>query len=140
MQLDVLATDRLRSRERTPDREVTTSLDRHRQAETAIHLRGWLRLECQAGVEPLRRLCGLLPELRVVMLHGVSARDGWARLVRRHPQVVAPLEVVPTFHTSDRAFIGSSEVRADRMTALREAFARTASVLHRTSPHPASPA
>ena len=42
--------------------------------------------ELEAGVEPLRRLCGLLPELRVVMLHGGSARDGWARLVRRHPR------------------------------------------------------
>ena len=52
--------------------------------------------ELEAGVEPLRRLCSLLPELRVVMLHGGSARDGWARLARRHPRVVAPFEVVPT--------------------------------------------
>jgi hypothetical protein len=96
--------------------------------------------ELEAGVEPLRRLCGLLPELRVVMLHGGSARDGWARLARRHPRVVAPFEVVPTYHTSPRAFIAPPEIRAARMTALREAFARTASVLHRTSPHTASPA
>ena len=36
--------------------------------------------ELEAGVEPLRRLLKLLPSLRVVMLHGVSARtagDGW---------------------------------------------------------------
>jgi hypothetical protein len=74
------------------------------------------------------------------MLHGGSAQNGWARLVRRHPRVVAAFEVVSTYHTSNRAFIGSSEVRAARLTALREAFARTVSVLHRTSPHPASPA
>ena len=36
--------------------------------------------ELEAGVEPLRRLCDLLPDLRDVMLHGVSARTaghGW---------------------------------------------------------------
>ena len=86
--------------------------------------------ELEAGVEPLRRLCALLPELRVVMLHGASARDGWARLTRRHPEVVTRLEVVPTYHTSSQAFIGPADVRAARMTALREAFARGASVIH----------
>ena len=99
--------------------------------------------ELEAGVEPLRRLCDLLPELRVVMLHGVSARDGWARLVRRHPEVVAPFQVVRTHHTSNRAFIGPPEVSAARMTELREAFAQTASVLTRPVPiqlPPRSPA
>jgi hypothetical protein len=36
--------------------------------------------ELEVGVEPLRRLCGLLPELRVVMLHGGqrgTAGHGW---------------------------------------------------------------
>ena len=90
--------------------------------------------ELEAGVESLRRLCDLLPELRVVMLHGRSAWDGWARLVRRHPEVVALFEVVRTYHTSSQAFIGPPEVRAARLTALREAFARTASVLTRPVP------
>lgn len=77
------------------------------------------------------------------MLHGVSARDGWARLVRRHPEVVAPFRVVRTYHTSSQAFIGPPEVRAARMTALREAFAQTASVLTQPVPiqlPPSSPA
>ena len=34
----------------------------------------------EAGVEPPQRLWVLLPELRVVMLDGGSARDGWTRL------------------------------------------------------------
>jgi len=86
--------------------------------------------ELEAGVEPLRRLLGLLARLRVVMLHGGSARDGWRRgLARRHPDLVLRLEVVPTYHTSNQAFIGPPEVRAARMTALREAFARTARIL-----------
>jgi hypothetical protein len=82
--------------------------------------------ELEAGVEPLRRLLGLLPKLRVVMLHGRDAQAGWRRLERRHPDLVSRLEVVPTYHTSNQAFIGPAEVRAARMAALREAFARTA--------------
>jgi hypothetical protein len=85
--------------------------------------------ELEAGVEPLRRLLGLLPRLRVVMLHGEAAKNGWRRLERRHPDLVARLEVVPTFHTSNQAFIGPSEVRAARMAALREAFTQTARIL-----------
>jgi len=85
--------------------------------------------ELEAGVEPLRQLLGLLARLRVVMLHGGSARDGWRRLARRHPGLVLRLEVVPTYHNSNQAFIGPPEVRAARMTALREAFARTARIL-----------
>jgi len=85
--------------------------------------------ELEAGVEPLRRLLGLLDRLQVVMLHGGSARDGWKRLARRHPGLVAQLEVVPTYHTSSQAFIGPPEVRAARMTALKEAFAQAAQIL-----------
>jgi hypothetical protein len=85
--------------------------------------------ELEAGVEPLRRLLGLLPRLQVVMLLGGSARDGWERLVRQHPGVAPRLEVVQTYLTSSRAFIGSPEVRAARMAALRAAFAQTARIL-----------
>jgi hypothetical protein len=85
--------------------------------------------ELEAGVEPLRQLLGLLPRLQVVMLHGGSARDGWRRLVRRHPDVALWLEVVPTYHTSSQAFIGPPEIRATRMAALKTAFARTAQLL-----------
>ena len=85
--------------------------------------------ELEAGVEPLRRLLGLLARLRVVMLHGGSAQDGWRRLARRHPDLALGLEIVPTYHTSNQAFIGPHEVRAARMAALTEAFARTARIL-----------
>ena len=63
--------------------------------------------ELKAGVKPLCRLLGLLPRLRVVMLHGGSAKDGWKRLAQQHPDLVSRLEVVPTFSTGDRAFIGA---------------------------------
>ena len=85
--------------------------------------------ELEAGVEPLRRLLGLLPRLRVAMLHGGSAQDGWKRLGRRHPDLVSRLEILPTFSTANRAFIGTPAVRAERMAKLKEAFARTARIL-----------
>ena len=92
--------------------------------------------ELEAAVEPLRRLLGLLPRLRVVILHGGSARDGWRRLARRHPELVIELEVVPTYHTSNQAFIGPSEVRAARMAALTAVFARTARILQESDHDP----
>jgi hypothetical protein len=85
--------------------------------------------ELEAGVEPLRQLLSLLPRLRVVMLHGASAKDGWRRLTRRYPNVAVGVEVVPTYHTSSRALIGPPEVRAAREENLRDAFARAAQVL-----------
>ena len=85
--------------------------------------------ELEAGVEPLRRLLDLVRKRRVVMLHGGSAQDGWRRLTRRYRDVVSGVEVVCTYHTSNQAFIGPSEVRAARMAALTAAFARTARIL-----------
>ena len=94
--------------------------------------------ELEAGVEPLRRLLGLLPRLQVVMLHGVSARDGWRRLVRPHPDVAHQLEIVPTYHTSRKAFIAPPEIRAARMAALKEAFAHTARILQEPDQGPST--
>jgi Uracil DNA glycosylase superfamily len=85
--------------------------------------------ELEAGVEPLRRLLALLPQLQVVMLHGGSAQDGWRRLTRRHPDAAIRLEVVPTYHTSSQAFIGPPEIREARKAALTEAFAHAARIL-----------
>ena len=85
--------------------------------------------ELEAGVEPLRQLLSLLPGLRVVMLHGGEAQNGWKRLARRHPDLASRLEVIPTFSTADRAFIGTADVKAERMAKLKEAFERTARIL-----------
>jgi hypothetical protein len=88
--------------------------------------------ELEDGVEPLRRLIGLLPRLCVVMLHGGSARDGWSRLARGHPNVLAArgLHVIPTYHTSRQAFWHANPaVREARRAHLRSAFAEAARVL-----------
>jgi hypothetical protein len=90
--------------------------------------------ELKAGVEPLRRLLGILPRLRVVMLHGRSAQDGWRRLAHRHPDLAAGFEVIPTYHTSNQAFIGTSEVRTQRLADLASAFARAAQFLQEALP------
>ena len=52
------------------------------------------------------RIIDLLPELRVVMLLGRSAHDGWGRLTRQYPEIVAVrgLHVIKTYHTSNQAF------------------------------------
>lgn len=88
--------------------------------------------ELEAGVEPLRRLIGLLPRLRVVMLHGVSAKDGWKRLTRRYPDIVAErrLCVVPTYHPGRQAFWHQDPaVREFRREHLRESFYQAARCL-----------
>lgn len=81
--------------------------------------------ELDAGVEPLKRILDLLPELRVVMLHGGIAKKGWRRLIRKFPDVAATrrLLVLETYHTSPRAFIHRDpNVRDARRKDLREAF------------------
>jgi hypothetical protein len=90
--------------------------------------------ELEVGVEPLRRLLGILPRLRVVMLHGGSAQDGWKRLARRHPGLAAGFEAIPTYHTSNQAFIGPPEARAQRLADLAGAFARAARILQEATP------
>jgi hypothetical protein len=92
--------------------------------------------ELEAGVEPLQRLIRLLPRLQIVMLHGGSAQDGWRRLARRHPDLALRLEIVPTFHTSNQAFIGPPEIRAARMAALTEAFTQAARILQKPGMQP----
>lgn len=82
-----------------------------------------------AGVEPLRRLIGLAPSLRVVMLHGGTAKDVWDRFTKRHRSIARSLHAVPTFHTGRQAFIGTHEVRTERLRHLYESFAEVAEIL-----------
>lgn len=81
--------------------------------------------ELDAGVEPLRRLLTLLPGLRVVLLHGGEAKVVWRKYTSKHA-LDLPLAVLPTYHTSRQAFIGSIEVRGQRLAHLRNAFAQAA--------------
>lgn len=88
--------------------------------------------ELEAGVDPLRQLIELLPGLRVVMVHGISAHEGWRRLERRYPDLVSgrAITVITTYHTSRQAFWHRDPgVRRDRQEHLRRAFEHAAGVL-----------
>ena len=85
--------------------------------------------EIDAGVDPLKRILDLLPNLLVVMLHGSIAQNGWRRLLRKYPDTGAArrILVLETFHTSPRAFIHRDpNVREARRKHLRESFHKAA--------------
>ncbi|MFC5061967.1 uracil-DNA glycosylase [Actinomycetospora atypica] len=94
-------------------------------------------LQLEAGVEPLRRLLELLPDLRVVLLQGGEAHDVWRRFSRRHPDRGQGLEVIETYHPGRRALLskGSREEmaakRAARQAHRRQAWLRAGEVLNR---------
>ena len=84
------------------------------------------------GVDPLKCVIDLLPKLRVVMVHGGSAHNGWDRLTRKYPEIVAArgLCVIKTYHTSNQAFRHSDpRVRQDREEHLRRSFDDAANCL-----------
>lgn len=89
-------------------------------------------VQLELGVEPLHRLIGLLPNVRVVMLMGLTAWSSWGRLIRRHPSDARGKTVISTYHTSAQAFIGTPEVKEARLKAQRAAFEEAARTIHPT--------
>ena len=61
--------------------------------------------ERQAGVDPLVQLIELLPQLRVVFLQGNDAKDGWRRVLVRHPTIERTRHItsVATYHPGRQA-------------------------------------
>ena len=96
--------------------------------------------QLDVGVEPLRRIVGMAHGLRVVMLHGGSARKSWKRLTDQHENLVQDLrlEVIETYHTSPQAFRHPSEtVRDARRQHLCSSMNMAAAILRvigRTEP------
>ncbi|BCM91003.1 hypothetical protein IAD21_02867 [Abditibacteriota bacterium] len=88
--------------------------------------------ELKAGVKPLKRLIDLLPNLKVVMLHGGSAKNGWKLFTRSYPNLVAELgmQVIPTYHTSQQAFWHPDTAERERRKEhLRDSFQEAARIL-----------
>jgi len=85
--------------------------------------------ELAAGLHPLRRLLGLLPRLRVVMLNGSDAQSLWRKFASAHATIAASYHVLPTYDTARQAFIGTKDVRAARMEDLRVKFATAGELL-----------
>lgn len=84
--------------------------------------------ELDAGVEPIMRLLALLQQLKVVMLMGKKARDGWNRLCVKHPHLQNRYQVLSTYHTSNRGITNGSQLPnknegiAAVITAMRKAL------------------
>ena len=90
--------------------------------------------QLKAGLEPLKRLLDLLPNLRVIMLHGVVTKDSWKFFGEAYPEYLAErnFEVIATYHTSNQAFIHKDPaVRAKRKQNLEDAYAQAAEILQR---------
>ena len=49
-----------------------------------------------------------------MLLCGDQAQDSWRRLSRRHPDEAVGVLAVPTFHTSNQAFIFKDPMRSER--------------------------
>lgn len=85
--------------------------------------------ELDAGLLPLRRLLGLLPRLRVVLLCGADAQDSWKRLRQRYNRVAANYTPIPTYHTSQQAFWVAEPEQSARKLRQLYAFADAAAHL-----------
>jgi len=91
--------------------------------------------EIKTGIDPLKELIELLPNLKVVILHGGTAHNSWKGLIRSFPHIVEErgLCVIETYHTSRQAFWHPDEnVREARRLHLRDSLRRAASILHET--------
>lgn len=73
--------------------------------------------EIDRGLDPLHRLIELLPELQVVIAHGVVAQAAWKRFERKYPQVAKQFEVIGTYHTSKQALWTPDQDERDRRHA-----------------------
>lgn len=89
--------------------------------------------ELKHGTGPLLEIVKLLPDLRIVMVHGVSAQQSWKYFARRFGSLpgMHGIRVISTYHTSRQAFWHSDpSVREARREHLRNAFAEAAAVLN----------
>jgi hypothetical protein len=88
--------------------------------------------QLSAGVEPLRGLLGLMPLLRVVVLHGTAAAKGWKLFLREHHGMVERRGIawLATHHTSRQALQTPDRVERElREASIRNALALAASVM-----------
>ena len=88
------------------------------------------------GVEPLRDLIGLMPRLRVVLVHGIAADKGWKLFLRKNLDLIERRGIawLSTYHTSRQALQTPDRVeRKLREASIRNALVLAASVMRATS-------
>jgi hypothetical protein len=89
-----------------------------------------------AGVEPLRDLIGLMPRLRVVLVHGTAAGKGWKLFLRENRNLIERRGIVwlSTYHTSRQALQTPDRVERElREASIRNALTLAASVMRAPS-------
>jgi len=86
--------------------------------------------ELEAGVEPWVQLIGLLRGLRVLMLMGGDAQNGWRRVRRRYPDLLpeADVKIICTYSPGQQALrhpdpAERARRQEDRKTAFHQAAA-----------------
>ena len=88
--------------------------------------------ELELGIEPWLQLMALLPALRVIMLLGGTAQDGWKRLLKRQPQIASRpgLLAIRSYSPGPRAMWHPDPAeRERRQQDLRYAFRRAAAAI-----------
>lgn len=66
------------------------------------------------GLDPLRRLLELLPDLHTVITGGTKAHDSWRRFSQRFPDAASRYRHFETFHTSGRGITnGGRQTKAE---------------------------
>lgn len=81
------------------------------------------------GVEALKRVIDLLPDLKVIMFLGGVAKSAWKKFNRQYPTFVTDkgIHVIQTYHTSQQAFWSPDpDVRESRKQHLRDSFGEAA--------------
>jgi len=93
-------------------------------------------LELDEGIHPLKKMIALLPQLRVVMLHGGDAHSAWKRLEHTFPEIRSSrkIDVIKTYHTSRQAFWTPDPAERERRKQhLVDSFSRAAQILRGTT-------
>lgn len=99
--------------------------------------------QLDAGADVLCELLDLLPDLRVVLLQGKEAEDGWRRFLRRRPRVIADRDVTVavSIHPSRQAlWTADPTVRQARLDKQAAAYRSVACALSSPGKPPAGSA
>ena len=92
--------------------------------------------QLRTGAEPLRDLIGLMPRLRVVLVHGLAAGKGWKLFLRENLGLIERRGIVwlSTYHTSRQALQTPDRVeRGLRDASIRNALVLAAAVMRAPS-------
>ncbi|MGW5570584.1 uracil-DNA glycosylase [Nocardia thailandica] len=86
--------------------------------------------EIDRGLDPLNRLIGLLPDLEVIIVHGVATQNAWKRFEREYPQTAARFTVTKTYHTGKQAlWTPDADERDRRLAHIADAYDRAAQAI-----------